>query len=158
MLRRTLYLSGFLLTLMLLTSCPRPDLASDQAFVLFRQNRIGSWQWVKTVTPTRTLTPQLTGHTQTLRTSRFDADTLTFYQDQQVNCRLNPDQSTNLTNVIDLRSKTMLTSYLDSTQLHRYYIKFFFEATQKATTMQTSAPLVYLNPDYDTVRIYYRKQ
>jgi hypothetical protein len=158
MMKQTLYLSWFLLSLLLLTSCPGPDLQYDQTFQLFRQNRIGRWQWVKTVTPTRTLTPQLTGHTQSLSTSQFDADTLTFYQDQQVNCRLNPDQSTNLTNVIDLRSKTMLRSYLDSTQLHRYYIKFFFDAAQDATTMQTSAPLVYLNPEYDTIRIYYQKQ
>ncbi len=141
-------LSGLCLAC-LLQSCPSQRMMVNT----LGGNITGTWEWVKTTTPTRTFTPQSVGYTKQLAVltdniGRYAA----FYKNDTLQHRLNETTKDTNHTFIDVNRQTVLIKYGGAG-----FIKYLVTNTGNSTMITASEVLNPYNIQADTVHSLYKR-
>ncbi len=112
---------------------------------------IGRWDWVRTVTPTRTITPASAGYAEDLSISNNgNNDYAVFYRSDTLRIKVEQDRS--VYEVADNRNNTVLLRYWAFG-----YVKYFLRFSQDKTVenIEFGDPMAVYSEKADTVRHYY---
>jgi hypothetical protein len=112
---------------------------------------MGKWEWVKTITPTKTITPENAGYKRTFQYDNDgNSDFIAFYKNDSVYVRITPVRGSYKE---DLKQNTIIQQY--GSQFLKYYLKKGPYNSPTEQEMQTSELLPSQNA-VDTIRHYYR--
>ncbi len=132
-------LLSVLLCLLLLT-CSTPDCGCVNP-----TNIDGHWEWVKTVTPSQTLTPQQVGYTRTLdHNTRTSQNMVEYYRNDTLYLRLKPT-------AYKFDALTVLETY-DKVQI-KYVLT---NLTTGSGDLQASEPVTPYTERADTLHHFYK--
>ncbi len=112
---------------------------------------IGTWEWVKTVTPSRTITPQSAGYSERMK---VDGD-VDYFRDGKLVKSLRRSGN----DVRDNAALTILFPFIDDSTNKNYQLKFYvhFNEQDGVDRIETSELMSVYSQAADTVKIYYRR-
>jgi hypothetical protein len=135
------------LTTFLLQGCP----SKSPAPVPIASRLVGRWEWTKTVTPTRTFTPELTGYREELNFANDgNFDFVAFYRNDELKRKLVETRGAGQT---DNKANTVLLKYGNDGYI-KYYLKF--SQDHVVEQIETSDLLPVYSEQADSVRHFYR--
>ena len=105
------------------------------------------WDWVRTVTPTRTITPASASYAEDLSIVN---DYTVFYRSDTLRIKVEQDRSVHV--VVDNQNNTVLLRYRSFG-----YVKYFLRFNQNKTVenIEFGDPMAVYSEKADTVRHYY---
>lgn len=113
----------------------------------------GTWEWVKTTTPSRVLTPQTEGYTKQLALLSDDKGAYVgFYKNDTLQLRLNETPTDTTHTFVDPTRKTVLVKYGGAG-----FIKYYIIDTGNSSTIASSEVLNPYSDQADTIRNYYER-
>jgi hypothetical protein len=123
-------------------------------------NLVARWQWVRTVTPTRTITPQTAGYGQELRFGNdgVNGDCILFYRNDTLQTKHLELKSFYQEGTDAEGNYTLLLQYGGGPTSGAHFIKYRFKKNEQNVVdeMQTSALLLNYSEQADTVRHFYQ--
>lgn len=138
---------SLLLVFCLLQACEKPGCGCAPPLA---SELMGKWEWVKTVTPSRTITPQTAQYTRILHHENDgNADYVAFYQNDSLYLKL--VQSRTFYEE-DKKQLTVLEKY--GSQYLKYYLTR--GSDHVAREIQTSELMKTYTEKADTIRHYYK--
>ena len=132
---------------LLLQSCEKPDCGCAPPL---SSELMGKWEWVKTVSPSRTITPQTVGYGRLFQHENDGSrDYIAFYQNDSLYLQLVQSRTFYQE---DKKKATVLEQY--GAQYLKYYLTR--GSDNGAREMQTSELMKSYAEEADTIRHYYK--
>lgn len=127
-------------------ACEKPDCGCAPPL---SSELMGQWQWVKTVTPTRVITPQSAGFKRLFEHENdgTTGDYIAFYRNDSLYYF---DRPVRTFYQEDRRLQTVLAQYGDR------YLKYYLKTSSTPREMEMSELMPVYNEKADTIRHYYR--
>ena len=145
--RKTLLMSAFVGMACLLQGCP---ISKREEFYALTGATIGTWEWEKTVTPTRTLTPQSVGYTKQLSVATDIAGAyIAFYRNDTLQRRENETPTDTTHTFVDGTRRTVTVKYSGAG-----FIRYTIISGNTLLTISEFIPNSYST---DTVKSTYKK-
>ncbi|MEO6287250.1 MAG: hypothetical protein ABIN80_00020 [Dyadobacter sp.] len=110
---------------------------------------MGKWEWIKTVTPSQTITPESVGYSRTFQHENDGSDYIAFYQNDSLYLRMVESRDFYKE---DLAQLSVIKQY--GSKFIKYYLSR--NPGSDIREMQTSELLNSYENSVDTVRHYYR--
>lgn len=125
---------------------------SADPFYLLTGSTKGIWEWERTTTPSRVVTPQSVGYTKQLAVLSDDQGAyIAFYRNDSLQRRANETSRDTSHTIVDDKRKTVLIKYGGAG-----YIMYRVGQTGKSTVLTVSEFLNPYTPQADTVHSTYR--
>ena len=144
---KALLISGLIGVACLLQSCPSNK---NNEFYSLTGATKGSWEWVQTTTPTRTITPQSIGYTQQVAVTSDNAGAyIAFYRNDTLQRRENETSTDTAHTFVDDTRRTVTVKYGGAG-----FIKYTLIVDNTTLTISEFLPNSYTP---DTVKNVYKK-
>lgn len=139
-----------LMACLFLQACEKPNLTCGCVASPLSSQLMGKWEWVKTVTPSRTITPQIMKYSRIFQHENDGSrDYIAFYRNDSLYLQLTQSRTFYQE---DKKQFTVLEQY--GSQYLKYYLSGSTDYTSRE--MQTSELMAIYSEQADTVRHYYK--
>lgn len=144
----------FLLLISLSLSCLYQSCEKRGVDLALTSGTKGVWEWVRTTTPTRTLTPQSLGYTKQMAVLSDNASIpyVAFYRNDTLQHRLNETSRDTNHTFIDTERSTVLIQYGGAG-----FLKYYIATNTNGETLTISELLNPYTSLADTVRSVYKR-